>query len=241
MRDTLVVRSPVNWKTLNPLRPVYLWARDIVMARSGLQPVGAHWFSRTASQCYSETAPGLPVPNLAGHFDGVLVQFWEHHGLGRRCLLVSENGPTKAILAAKYPAVAFVTVDLFPELTDARPMNAPDFRWDVCLPAPPEIGRGYDAVVCHALLEHVIAPTTAMANMLGLLNEGGLLYAMTHTPSFHLHRYPRDYCRFHHDWFEDLPGYVARTTGVAVVLEELYSRRGVVCVAYRRVPPAPSP
>ncbi|HYD53951.1 MAG TPA: methyltransferase domain-containing protein [Gemmatimonadaceae bacterium] len=224
-----------NWKALNPLRPAYLWIRDVVMARSGLQPFGTYWLSRTSSHTYRDDERGIPVPNLAGQFHGVLVQFWERHGLGRRCLLVSENGPTKAILSAKYPDVTFVTADLFPELTDARPGSAPDFRWDVCSPPPPELGYGYDAVVCHALLEHVIAPTAAMANMFKLLGEGGVLYAMTHTPSFHLHRYPRDYCRFHHDWFEDLPAYVGETTGVAVTLEDMYSRRGVVCVAYRRI------
>src|SRR5512142_3092874 len=97
---------------LNPLRPAYLWLRNIYMSRSGLQPRGTFWFSRSGVS-YVDESRGLQVPNLAGQFHGVLVHYWERHGLGRRCLLVSANGATKAILAARYPGTAFSTADLY--------------------------------------------------------------------------------------------------------------------------------
>lgn len=65
-------------------------------------------------------------------------------------------------------------------------------------------------MVCNALLEHVIDPTTALGAMLGLIRPGGFVYALTAMPSFHLHRYPRDYLRFHLDYFEDLPQYAVK-------------------------------
>jgi len=49
-----------------------------------------------------------------------------------------------------------------------------------------------------------------------------------------LHRYPRDYVRFHHDYFEDLPAYVRGRVHVSVAMLEMYSNRGFVAVCYRR-------
>ena len=222
----------MDLRSLNPARLLYLKIRNVVMARGGMQPWRTYWYSRSNAK-YRDTEAKLWAPNLAQGFHEVLVQYWDRHGLGERCLLVSENGPTRDVLKKRHPGVAFTTSDLFPELAGVNHEDGPDFRWDVCFPPPAGMTDGFDSIVCHALLEHVMAPASAMAHMVRLLAKGGRLYAMTHTPSFFRHRYPRDYCRFHHDWFEDLPAYLQQATGRSVHLEEMYSREGVVCVTYR--------
>lgn len=223
----------MNWKSVNPVRLLYLKIRNTIMARGGLQPAGTHWYSR-AGHVYRDTDAKLWAPNLAQGLHEVLVQYWDQHGLGTKCLLVSENRPTREILARRHLGVAFTTSDLFPEIAGIQEGEGPDFRWDICFPPPEAMRVGYDSIICHALLEHVIAPTEAVGHLVGLLAPGGRLYAMTHTPSFFRHRFPRDYCRFHHDWFEDLPEHLLRAVGVGVTLEEMFSREGVVCVMYRR-------
>jgi hypothetical protein len=75
-----------------------------------------------------------------------------------------------------------------------------------------------------------------MGNFFKLIRPGGFLYGATHTPSFPLHRYPRDYCRFHHDWFEDLPAYTNQRYGVPVKLIEMRSYGGHVIFCYRVLP-----
>jgi hypothetical protein len=84
-------------------------------------------------------------------------------------------------------------------------------------------------------MEHLIDPTLAVANMLSLLKPSGSFYALTHTPSYPLHRCPRDYVRFHHDYFEDLPEFLKRKDNITVELKELWSRGGFVIVCYQRL------
>jgi len=124
-----------------------------------------------------------------------------------------------------------VTSDYFTHL-HGQPV---DCVWDVCS-EPPEslVPQSFASILCYALLEHVLDPTCAITRMASLLTPGGHLFLMTHTPSFPLHRYPRDYVRFHHDYFEDLPVYLAERMGLPVKLMELYSRAGKVIACYRR-------
>jgi SAM-dependent methyltransferase len=134
-----------------------------------------------------------------------------------------------------YPSTEFLACELFTELMGTQQEDRPHYIWDVCTQSPQTLTTGsFDSIICHALLEHVIAPTTAIKNLLALLNEGGRLYLMTHTPSFQKHQYPRDYVRFHQDYFEDLPEYMKKEYAIATELTEIYSCQGVVCVLYIR-------
>lgn len=220
---------------VNPIRTIYLMLRDIIMERGGLQPKGIYWYSNCGNQYYDDQKKSLPVPNLVGSFHNVLTQFWQKNGLGHRCLLVSECKPVKEAMREYYSGVDFVTTDLFPDLTTNIDEHRPDYIWDVCETPPQELcNNKFDSVICHALLEHVIDPTTAIYNMIKLLNTDGKIYLMTHTPSFHKHSYPRDYVRFHQDYFEDLPDYFSNKYKIKISLIELYSSKGVICVCYEK-------
>jgi SAM-dependent methyltransferase len=217
----------------NPIHALRVMLRNEVMTRGGLQPRGEYWWSSTGSVYTPAAASHLQVRNLVGAFNDVLRCYWEHHGFGGRCLLVSESIRTAEVMHQRYPQTDFLACDLFSELMGSAPEDRPHVTWDVCTPPPAQLrADAFDSVVAHALLEHVIAPTTAMGHFCALLRPGGRLYFMTHTPSFHKHQYPRDYVRFHHDYFEDLPHYVDRVHRISVALTELYSHEGTICGVY---------
>ena len=206
------------------------------MARSGLQPRGVYTFSRLGIHYDYSDKPGIRLPNVSGNYHYVLKQFFEFHGLGKECLLVSESKNVKRVMEIIYPEASFTTTDLFPDLMGKDDFDRPDIVWDVCLvPDPDLFPKRFDSIISHALLEHIMAPATAIKNMFSLLKSSGWLYVLTHTPSFPLHRYPRDYLRFQHDYFEDLPGYLWKSFCIKIELMELYSHKGVVIVAYRKI------
>lgn len=226
-----MISDPFRWL----LRPLYLALRDEIMARSGLQPRGRFWYSHNRLPPPPRTAEKpLYMPNLAGHFEGVLRYLWECHGLGDRCLLVSESCEVAKEMHGLYPATRFVTTQLHPELWNLAGMDVADLQWDVLRPPPPELAGLYSSVIAHALLEHVIDPAAAMLNLLRAARAGGYLYVMTHLPSFPFHRYPRDYVRFHLDWFHDLSSYLQDDFGIFSILQELWAYRGVICACFLR-------
>lgn len=219
----------------NPLHNIYCMVRNEIMARSGLQPRSPYVYSLNNKSFRDDGKLRIPLPNLAGGYHPVLRQFWDAHSLGSSSLLVSESKPVKVEMSRRYPGTAFTTSDLFTELMTSSASEGPDHIWDVCLPAPKDLRKvHFESIICHALLEHVIDPTAALRNMTELLHEGGHMYLMTHTPSYHKHSYPRDYVRFHHDYFEDLPGFLAKGYHVGIKLIEMYSHKGIVCVCYRK-------
>jgi SAM-dependent methyltransferase len=200
------------------------------MAYDGLQPRGVYSFSASGHSWKDLPLP-LYVPNLSGSYHPAMLGMYTVHGLGDKCLLVSEGAAVKNRMASLYSEVSFVTTDLFSELQD----GSTDYVWDVCRQAPAELSAiAFSSIICSALLEHVIDPTAAFINLLHLLGPDGKLYAMTHTPSFRLHRYPRDYIRFHHDYFEDLPAHIWRAHKLKIQLMEMYSYRGKVVICYAR-------
>ena len=206
------------------------------MARSGLQPRGAYSYSKLGIKYEYCNKSGIRVPNLAGEYHSVLRQYWETHGLGRQCLLVSESKRVKMLMEEIYPGVSFTTADLYYELLGNEECDKPDVVWDVCLrPDKDLFPELFQSIICHALLEHVIAPTIAIRNMFTLLAKDSFLYGLTHTPSFPVHRYPRDYFRFHQDYFEDLPSHLLKLYCLKVELMELYSKEGVVIFAYKKL------
>lgn len=214
------------------VRIPYKRVRDVFMVRSGLQPRRPYNVSETATDwTKTEKLPEIQLPNVSKQYNPILRAFWDRHALGTTCLLVSENNHVRSVMCELYPTTEFTTCDFFPELQP----GTTDYIWDVCMPPPPELARhNFTSVIANALVEHVIDPTCAMSHFFSLLEPQGILYGMTHTPSFHLHRYPKDYCRFNHDWFEDLPAYTHKRFGLAINLVEMYSFDGVVSFAYRR-------
>jgi SAM-dependent methyltransferase len=216
-----------------PIRRIYLGVRNEIMARSGLQPRGVYWYSRSGHVFEDAISHRMAVPNIVGYYHHAMAQFIRVHGLGKKCLLVSESKSVKQAMSKIHPNVEFVSCDLFPELMNRAPYsNGTDMLWDVCLEPPSGLRSGFSSVICQALLEHVIDPTNALKNMLRLLGGAGKLYFMTHTPSFSKHQMPRDYCRFHHDYFQDLPAYYAKSGHLTITLEELYSKEGVIVGCY---------
>lgn len=218
---------------MNPLRKIYLRLRNYIMARSGLQPFGEYFYSQGNNEFKQNKELEIPLPNLSGKFHSIFRQYIEHYGLGNECLLLSEGNKVKEELAKYYPEVNFSTSDLFSELTEN---NLPDFIWDVCLSFPKEVeNKTFDSIVCYALMEHLIAPSIALTNFFTLLNPNGYIYIFTHTPSFHYHAYPRDYVRFHHDYFFDFPQFLSKFSGIKAQLIEMYSFEGIVITCYKKL------
>jgi len=205
------------------------------MARSGLEPWGIKAWSRTGSVFKDDPSLGVALPNLTGFLVPVLRQFMDLHGLGRECLLVSENNAVKERLQRLYPSAGFTTCDKFPHLIGPNDDKSVDVEWDVCSSTAVWAGRQFSSVIAQALIEHVIDPTRAIRNVASLLEKNGLLYLMTCTPSFHYHAYPRDYVRFHQDYFEDIPEALGQADGVQIRLEELFMKGGIVCACYQRL------
>jgi len=199
------------------------------MEHRGLQPKGVYTVSKSGIAWNEED--GLDLPNLSGRLNGVLYGFMNHYGLGGRTLLSSENNDVKSVLASIFPESIFTTADYYSELQG----NNADYCWDASTAPPVQLREGrFTSCVCNAMLEHVIDPTSVLANLFSVLDSSAYLYLMTVTPSYHYHRFPRDYCRFFHDYFEDMPEHMAKKYKIKVELMELWSRSGVVNVCYRR-------
>jgi len=194
-----------------PLKPVWNLLRRYLEAKDGLKP-----------NCYYHASDGegplgrrqvkvlwamdaemrLTVPNLSGSYHGLLRKQWETHGLGRRCLLVSETSDVRRCFEEAYPDTAFVCTDYY---TNLRADNPCDVVWNVYEEAPAQLEPGsFDSVICQAMLEHIMDPAGAMCRFCRLTAPGGMVYVHTHTPGYPYHAYPRDYVRFWPDWFRDI-------------------------------------
>lgn len=166
----------------------------------------------------------FPTPNCSSGYHGLLEQWWMWYFTGVDCLLISETRPTKDLFASTYPQKRFTTLDLYTDLNG----GAADYKADLCADLS-AISVRFDLILCQATLEHVYDPFTAVKNMVGQLRDNGVLLIHTHTPPFPYHAYPRDYCRFCPDWFEDLPKHL---TGIRML--QLHATTGHVFAAYRR-------
>lgn len=168
----------------------------------------------------------LLVPNLSGFYHGILKGWWEQHGLGESCLLISETHAVAETFAQHYPDSRFITTDYF---VDLQPHPTCDVVWDLCSDELPEGVRGVQSVICQATLEHIQDPVQVMKNLALALEPGGMLYIQTHTPAYHYHGYPRDYLRYFPDWFVDIAGTVG-----TIDLVELLCIDGHAFAAYRK-------
>lgn len=169
------------------------------------------------------------MPNLSGGYHGILKQWWEYFRLGSRVLLVSETIPVREQFARRYPQSEFVCTDYFVGLYQESQRSV-DVSWNLYEPPPQALRPGsFDSVICQATLEHIHDPVAVLARLATLLAEGGVVYLHTHTPGFVYHPFPRDYLRFHPDWFEDVPMSIP-----SLELLELFCVAGHAFSAFRR-------
>lgn len=140
------------------------------------------------------------VPNASTGYHAILKQWWDTYKPNNASwLLISEKNNVKPYFEAEYPNDNFQTLEYFAERHEV------DYQYDLCDRNLPINVLKFDSVVCQATLEHIYDPFSAMYNMINLLNKDGILTIHTHTPTYPYHAYPRDYLRFHPDWFQDMP------------------------------------
>ncbi|MCK4866792.1 MAG: methyltransferase domain-containing protein, partial [Alphaproteobacteria bacterium] len=113
----------------------------------------------------------------------------------RSVLLAGEGAEAKAAYASVIGASPDIVVT-------AGLHDDADHRWDF-EDVPPEI-EGFQCVVSHAMLEHLVDPYRHMRDLGNLLAPGGQLVVYTVTPGFPYHRHPVDCMRFFPDWFEEV-------------------------------------
>ena len=164
------------------------------------------------------------VSNFSNGYHGILQQWWEHYNKGKSCLLISENNKVKSEFEQCYPDMQFYTLDYYDNKGEAIDIEA-----DLCSNITEKISTKFDLIVCQATLEHLYNPFKAMENMISLLKEEGVVLLHTHLPVYYYHPYPRDYIRFHPDWFEDLPLFISKCEMI-----ELYTVNGHIFAAYKK-------
>ncbi len=165
------------------------------------------------------------VSNFSNGYHGILQQWWEFYNKGQFCLLISENNKVKGEFKQHYPNWEFSTLDFYDN--KGEPI---DIVADLCNEIHTHVKSKFDLIVCQATLEHLYNPFKAMENMISLLNKGGVVVVHTHLPTYYYHPFPRDYIRFHPDWFEDIPLFIKNCEMV-----ELYTINGHVFSAYRKI------
>lgn len=129
--------------------------RRVVYRRAGLEPfryVSSREGDRTPDRYGVKRLlikDGFVVPNLSGGYQAILIKWWERHGLGSRCLLVSETNDVKLCFSEAYPRTSFTCTDYYMEL---RREAGYDVLWDLSLLPPPELPAGsFDSVYTEAL------------------------------------------------------------------------------------------
>ena len=164
------------------------------------------------------------VSNHASGYHGILKQWWDYYNSGNECLLVTENNKVKSEFILNYPSWKFKTLDYYDN--KGEPV---DIIADLCGEKIINSRSGFDLIICQATLEHLYNPFQAMKNMISLLNPNGVLVIHTHVPGFPYHPYPRDYLRYHPDWFEDIQLFIEECE-----LLELYTVGGHIFSAYKK-------
>ena len=165
------------------------------------------------------------VSNFSNGYHGILQQWWEYYNKGKLCLLITENNKVKSEFKLCYPDMEFYTLDYYDN--KGEPI---DIEADICSNISEKLKTKFDLIVCQATLEHLYNPFKAMENMMSLLNKEGVVVLHTHLPTYYYHPYPRDYIRFHPDWFEDIPLFIPTCE-----MLELYTVNNHVFAAYRKI------
>ena len=168
-------------------------------------------------------------PNHSGGYHGLLRQWWDFHGLGGNILLVSESIETRLVFEAAYPTLHFKCCDYFLDAGSGGIKT--DFIWNMYEePSNAILNHGkFNSIICQATFEHLMDPVAVLKKLADLLSKDGYLYMHTHTPLYPYHACPRDYIRFNHDWFVDVPQIVT-----TLDLEEMHAEAGHIFACYRK-------
>lgn len=155
----------------------------------------------------------FPCRNHSGGYHGLLQQFWKHYGLGKTNLLVSETIDVANDFHAAFPDTKFIATDFFLDLHEG--LQKTHVVWNLYEDPPRELR--VDSILFQATLEHLMDPVGVMNRLASLLNPEGLLYVHTQCPLFPYHPWPKDYLRFHPEWFVDIPTIVKSLNVLEVV------------------------
>jgi hypothetical protein len=175
------------------------------------------------------------APNTSAGYHGLLYQWWEHYGLGKQCLLMSESNNVKTVFENTYPNTKFITTDYFVELTsDLHPDSGGcDILWDLYKEIPDTLEEStFTSIISQATLEHLHNPIDTLRKLCRLLEYNGLLFLHTHLPNYAYHAYPKDYLRYWPDWFVDMAISIPEFR-----LEELVCVEGHALSVYRKIDP----
>ena len=149
------------------------------------------------------------VANASQGYHNLMKEWWEKYNTGNDILIVGEGEAAKNDFQAAYPEWNIQTVDEDTQWT----RGAINITGDICDEHTLEKNK-YSLVICQSVLEHVFDPVMAIKNMLKSLKKDGVLCLCTHPPGlgkyvreegYPYHAGPRDYLRFHLDFFEDFP------------------------------------
>ena len=186
-------------------------------------------YSRDGNQWDTHYDPGgwfggkIECNNTSQGYHVVLLKWLEHYHKSGDILMVSETMDTASVFKKMYPQWNWLTTDLYSTLNGGRP----DFELDICVPVSHDFHNIFGGILAQGTLEHVYDPVGVMRNLHNMAKVGGVIIVHTHTPPFVYHPYPRDYYRFHIDWFEDMRRFVP-----GMELVEIVAYAGVVCAAY---------
>ena len=139
----------------------------------------------------------IPVPNNeSGFIIGSVVSALK--GLSpapATLLLAGENKAAKPVYAN--------IVGIAPSaITIAGLDDTSDIQWNF-EQNPPAIGQ-FDAVVSHAIIEHLIDPYKHTKDLFSLVAPGGSAIIYTVMPNIQYHSHPVDCVRFFPDWFVEV-------------------------------------
>lgn len=158
--------------------------------------------------------------NHSSGYHGILKQWWEHYGLGSKCLLVSESVETSKSFAKFYPDTKFISTDYFLDIkNDVN--NKTDIIWNLYLDPPNDLMESKaNSILFQATLEHLIDPVQVMRNLAKTIESKGHIFIHTHTPLYPYHACPRDYLRYQPDWFIDIGEHLSDIELVELVAVE---------------------
>ena len=163
------------------------------------------------------------APNQSKGYHGILRQWWEYYDISNPdVLLVSENNIVKKHFNTIYPSWNITTTDYFDNMGEEV-----DLKLNLC--ETWSNLNSYDKIINQATFEHLYDPVTALKNLANSLKLNGEIYLHTHVPGFIYHQVPRDYFRFHPDWFIDAEQFIGK-----IKLKELYISNNHIFVLYKR-------
>lgn len=168
----------------------------------------------------------MKAPNTSNGYHGILIQWWEHFGLGENCLLLSETTKVRELFQSKYPDTSFICTDYYTELIKDA---STDIIWNLYDNAPNSLPTAFfNSIICQATFEHLLDPVGVLKKLVSIANNGANIYLHTHLPLYPHHSWPSDYLRFYPEWFKDVCMLIPEIT-----LYESFAYQGHIFALYR--------